>query len=114
MNNFAFLGVSKLGQGPWRPGRKVWSIAIFGGSEIDFSQVELEEGVTKVTAVSIFGTNKVIAPKGVPISVSGSSILGGRSVKRVRAWDAPTSSTKTIAINATSFLGWFEVTEHPG
>ena len=114
MNNFAFLGVSKLGQGPWRPGKSVWSIAIFGGCEVDFTQVVLEEGITRVTAVSIFGTNKVIAPKGIPISVSGISILGGRSVKRVRAWDQPTSSSKSIAINATSLLGWFEVTEHPG
>ena len=115
MNNFAFLGVSKLGQGPWRPGKKVWSIAILGGCEIDFTQVVLEEGVTRVVAVSIFGTNKIIAPKGVPISVSGISILGARSVKRVRAWDAPTAtSNKSIAINATSFIGWFEITELPG
>lgn len=114
MRNLALFGVSKLGEGPWRPGKKVWSIAIFGGSEVDFTQVVLEEGVTQVRALSIFGTNKVIAPKGVPISVSGSSILGARSVKRVRAWDAPTSSAKTIHINATCILGWFGVTEHPG
>jgi len=114
MRNLALFGISKLGQGPWRPGKRVWSIAIFGGCETDFTQVVLDEGVTQVTAVSIFGTNKIIAPKGVPISVSGTSILGARSVKRVRAWDAPTNTTKTIAISATSFLGWFEVTELPG
>ena len=114
MNNLALFGVSKLGQGPWRPGKKVWSVAIFGGCEVDFTQVVLEEGVTRLIAVSIFGTNKIIAPKGVPISVGGFSILGARSVKRVRAWDAPTNSVSTIAINAMSFLGWFEVTEHPG
>lgn len=114
MRNLAIFGVSKLGQGPWRPGKKIWSIAIFGGCEVDFTQVVLDEEVTRLVAISIIGTNKVIAPKGVPISVSGVSILGARSVKRVRAWDATPSSSKSIAINATSFLGWFEITEHPG
>ena len=53
MRSVAILGGSKLGQSPWHPGRKVWSLAIFGGSEVDFRQAELEEDVTQVVTVSM-------------------------------------------------------------
>jgi len=46
MRNTAILGASKLGKGPWRPGKKVTAIALLGGCEIDFREAELEEGVT--------------------------------------------------------------------
>ena len=113
MKSVAIFGGSKVGQRPWRPGKKVWSIAIFGGSEIDFRQAELEEPVTEVVAFSMFGGNTVIVPQGMPVTLSGFSVLGGREVKRSQAKEAPQISPKSLHINAVSILGGFTVTEQP-
>lgn len=111
MKGVAIFGGSKLGQGPWRPGKKVWSIAIFGGSDLDFRQAELEEGVTQVVAVSICGGNKIIVPPDLPVTLSGLSLFGGREDKRPRAKEAPPPSAKALHVNAISILGGCTVTE---
>ena len=102
---------SKLGQGPWRPGKKVWSIAIFGSSEIDFRQAELEEDVTKIVAFSFFGGSKVLVPPDMPATLSGFSIFGGRDVKRNQATLASSASAKGLHIQAISIFGGFKLTE---
>lgn len=111
MKSVAIFGGSKLGQGPWRPGKKVWSIAIFGGSDIDFRQAELEEDVTKVAAFSLFGGNKVFVPPDMPVTLSGLSIFGGRDDKRPRAKEASPASAKALHINALNIFGGFTLTE---
>ena len=111
MKSVAILSGSKVGLRPWRPGKKVWSIAIFGGSEIDFRQAELEEGVTEVVAFSLFGGNKFIVPQNVPVTLSGFSILGGKELKRSEAKEVPPKSANALHINAISILGGCEVTD---
>lgn len=111
MKSIGVFGGSKLGQGPWRPGRKSWSIAIFGGSEIDFRQAELEEGVTKVVAFSLFGGNKVLVPQDLPATLSGFSVFGGRDVKRPQAKETPPTSAKALHITAVNIFGGFTLTE---
>ena len=114
MRSVAIFCGSKLGQRPWRPGWKVWSVAIFGGSEIDFRQAELEEGVTQVVAVSIFGGNKIVVAQDIPVTLSGFSLLGGREVKRSQAkqaQEAPLASAKALYINAISIFGGCTVTD---
>ena len=112
MKSVAIFSGSKIGQRPWRPGKKVWSIAIFGGSEIDFRQAELEESVTQVVAFSLFGGNKFIVPQNMPVTFSWFSILGGREAKRSESKEVPPSSAKALHINAINILGGCEVTEH--
>ncbi len=111
MKNIAIFSGSKLGQGPWRPGKKVWSIAIFGGAEIDFRQAELEENVTHVVAFSLFGGNAIVVPQDMPITFSGFSILGGKSMKRSQTKMLPPASAKALHINAINILGGLTVTD---
>jgi len=113
VKNVAIFGGSNLGQGPWRPGKKFWSIAIFGGAAIDFHQAQLDEGGTKVVVFSLFGGHKLSVPPEMPISVSGFSILGGRNVKRPHAKGAPAGSATALHIKAISILGGIEITEEP-
>ena len=82
MRNIGIFGVSAFGQGPWRPGRKVWAIALAGASEIDFRQAQLDEGITSVTSIVILGTSKIVTPTDMPVTLTGLSILGVRSTKR--------------------------------
>ena len=111
MKSIAIFGGTKVGQAPWRPGKKMWSIAIFGGSELDFRQAELEEGVTRLTAFSLFGGSKVIVPQDMPVTMSGFSIFGGRSDKRSHAKEMSAASAKALHISAISILGGFAVEE---
>jgi predicted membrane protein len=111
MKSIAILGGSKLGQRPWRPGKKVWAIAILGGSEVDFRQAELEEDVTQMVAFSLFGGNTIIVPQGMPVTLSGLSILGSREMKRSQAKEPALPSAKALHINAIAILGGVEVTD---
>jgi len=112
MKSVAIFGGSKLGQKAWRPGKKVWSIAIFGGAEIDFREAELEEDVTRVVAVSIFGGNKIIVAEDTPVDLSGFSFMGGREVKRSQAKETPPASAKALHVNAIAIFGGCTVTEY--
>ena len=111
MKSIAIFGGSKLGQGPWRPGKKVWSIALFSGSELDFRQAELQENVTQVVAVSLIGGTKIIVPKDLPVTLGGFSILGAKGMKRSQAKELPPASAKGLQINAISILGGCSVSE---
>ena len=113
MNNVAIFGGSKLGKRAWHPGKKTRSIAVFGGSEIDFRQAKLEEEVTKVITFSLFRGNKIIVPEDMPVTLSGISILGSKEVKRSHAKEAPPASAKALFVNTTSILGSCTVTEKP-
>jgi hypothetical protein len=111
MKSIAILGGSRLGQGPWRPGRKVWSISIFGSSVIDFCQAEMEESITEVVALTLFGATKVIVPDDMPVGVSGMSILGGKSVNRPNAADTLEASKTRLQVKSLAVVGGFEATE---
>ena len=111
MKSVAIFSGSKIGRSPWRPGRKVWSIAICGGSEIDFRQAELEEGITQVTAFSLFGANKIIVPQDMPVTLSGFSLFGAKELKRTQAKEATPTSAKALHVNATSIFGDCKVTD---
>ncbi len=111
MKSVAIFSGSKIGKSPWQPGKKVWSITIFGGSEIDFRQAELEEGITQVTAFSLFGANKMIVPQDIPVTLSGFSLFGSRELKRAQSKETPPVSAKTLRVNATSIFGACKVTD---
>ena len=111
MKRVAIFSSSKVGRVPWRPGKKVSSIAIFGGSEIDFRQAQLEEDVTQVVAFSLFGGNEIVVPQGMPVTLSGFSFFGGKELKRSHAKEAPPVSGKAIHVNAISIFGACEVTD---
>ncbi len=83
---------------------------IFGGSEIDFRQAELEEGITQVVALSIFGANKLVVPQDMPVTLSGFSMLGARADERSQAKEPP-ASAKALQINAINIFGGFTLTE---
>jgi len=111
MKSIAILSVSKLGEQPWRPGSKVSAVAVFGASSIDFRKATMEEGVTKLTALSIFGISKAIVPKGLPVTLSGFSFFGAKRTKQSQTEANMGSPAKELHINAVSIFGAFQVTE---
>ena len=110
MKSIAIFSGSKVGWRSRQPGKKVWSIAIFGASEIDFRQAKLEEDMTQVVAFSLFGANKIIVPQGMPVTLSGFSMFGARADERSQAKES-SASAKALHVNAISILGACAVTD---
>ena len=111
MRNIGIFGASAFGQGPWRPGNKVWAIALAGASEIDFRQAQLDETVTRVTSIVILGTSKIVAPPDMPVTLTGLSILGVRSTKRQLAKEMPPATAKGLKVNCFTFCGTSRITD---
>ena len=109
MFNFSIFGGFGLGKGAWKPGKKLTAISLFGGTDIDFQQAELEEPVTEVVCVSILGGIDIIVPPDLPVTVSGLSLLGGRDVKLSESGLEKQLSDKSLHINAIAILGGISI-----
>ena len=107
MFNFSIFGGSELGKRAWKPGKKLTAISLFGGTDIDFQQAELEEPVTEVVCISILGGIDIIVPPDLPVTLSGVSILGGRDMKL--AEPEKQLSDKSLHINAIAILGGISI-----
>jgi len=105
MRNIAIFGSTKTAKTSWRPGKKVCSFALFGATELDFRQALLEEGVTKVKAIALLGSNSIIVPKDIPVSLSGFSLLGARESRFSEGQQPATSSNKSLQVTGISILG---------
>lgn len=111
MRNIAIFGGSTFGHGPWRPGKKVWSIAFCGSSKTDFRQAQLDEGTTSVMSLVLFGSSKIVVSPEMPVTLTGLSILGVRSMKRAQANDTPPVSARGLHVSALCIFGGLQITD---
>ena len=111
MGNTAIFSGVKVGEQPWKPGKKISSFALCGAVSIDFRKAELEEGKIEISALSILGATRIIVPAGIRINLSGLSFFGGKRSKLTHTEKTTASATKEMDINATSIFGAFEVTD---
>lgn len=72
----ALLGGSDR-KGSWVPPKKMLSVAIMGGTGLDFREARLGPGVTEVNVFALWGGSEIIVPPGVTVETSGIGILGG-------------------------------------
>ncbi len=79
--------------------------AIFGGNEIDLSDVVLNNDVS-FTVTSIFGGNEIKAPKNAKIEMQGIPIFGGNENK---AESSKNPDAYTITFVCTSIFGGTEI-----
>lgn len=105
----AILGGSRV-TGPWRPGKSEWGLVLLGGLELDFRQAQLTEEMTRVSLVCILGGATVTVPPGMPVTVTGFSIFGGRGVKRLAAPGPPAPGQKGLHVFSIVAFGgvWVE------
>lgn len=103
MNLALFGGFEKQ---PFAPGwTKETVVALFGGGELDLRHAPPGEAA-RLTAVALFGGVEIIVAPGTRVSMSGASVLGGRSVK-VQSGEGPEIAMKLIAV-----CGGIEVKDH--
>jgi Domain of unknown function (DUF1707) len=83
------------------PGHQV-VVTLLGGTAIDLRGAELSGPTATITVVSVLGGADVVVPAGIPVDVSGFSVLGGRDV-RLGGRCAP--GAPTVHLRLFSVLG---------
>jgi predicted membrane protein len=79
-------------------------VAIFGGGEVDLSQVKAAEKIVNMEVVAIFGGVKIIVPKGWRANSQGTAIFGGYNSK-VEPGDGET----VLNIKGAAIFGGVEI-----
>lgn len=81
-------------------------VAVFGGSKLDMSKVNLAPGINELEVVCVFGGTSLIVPPDWNIKVEVFNIFGGYEVKRNPAL---VDLNKTLIIKGVTVFGGGEV-----
>jgi hypothetical protein len=97
----AIFGGSEL-KGVWHVPRKLSSLSVFGGTNIDLRKAIVPEGGVAIQCLCVFGGTDIIVPSGMRVHVRGAGIFGGfeRTDNEPDDPDAP-----TIEIEGLAFFG---------
>jgi hypothetical protein len=98
----AVMGESKR-SGRWRVDRPISAVCVMGEVEIDLRGAEVPLGFVDITATVIMGDIKIIVPDGVDVQLSGTTIMGDKSVKVEEA--PPGRRVPVVRVQATVFMG---------
>jgi DUF1707 SHOCT-like domain len=97
-------------RGRWRLGHSLRIVCVFGGVRLDLGSAQPQSPQCNITVLALLGGADLAAPSAVPISVSGFSLLGGRSDER-SAGPAPLAGAPALRVRAFAFLGGVKITE---
>ena len=107
-----FGGVEK--GGTWTPARKVTSLTVFGGAELDFREANLAPGVTELRVNCVFGGVELIVPPWLAVESDAVAIFGGFEEVH-RAPSTPDPDRPVLRITGFAVFGGVDVqTRLPG
>jgi hypothetical protein len=100
-NIVSIFGGSNLG-GRWTLGKKIRSISIFGGSDIDLTDAQFSRPQLTIQVFCLFGGDNIYVPENVNVVSSVFCIFGGIDNKAQSLADrhAPTITIEGIALFA--------------
>jgi hypothetical protein len=108
----AFMGGVER-RGNWSPARRNVVIAIMGGAELDFREVELPPGETEVYLFCLMGGAEIIVSPDLAVDASGIAIMGGFGHASASGTREP--NTPVLRINGFCLMGGVEISvRHPG
>lgn len=102
------LGGTKQ-RGRWRLNSRLGVIGVLGGTSLDLGAAEVAAAEPTITVVAFLGGAEILAPPGVPIRLSGFSLLGGKSDERMPQPALP--GMPVIRVRVFTFLGGVKVAE---
>jgi hypothetical protein len=101
-------------KGRWSPARKNYSIAVMGGSELDFREAVMGPGVTELRVFTVCGGVEIIVPPGLNVESHGIAIMGGFE-HTGDDYHSADPHAPTLKITGVAIMGGVEVTvRHPG
>lgn len=102
----AFMGGVER-RGNWSPGRKNIVIAMMGGADLDFREVDLPPGETEVFIFAMMGGVDIVVPPELTVDASGIAIMGGFG--HSSAPRNPPPSAPVLRINGFCFMGGVDI-----
>ena len=98
-------------RGRWRLSNRLRVIALLGGVRLDLGPAEPEAAESLITIVAVLGGVELTAPPGVPIQLTGFSLLGGKSDER--AGGPPLPASPLIRVRVFAVLGGVKIKDRP-
>jgi len=98
----AVMGSTKR-LGRWRVERPLAALAIMGDVVLDLRGAEVPYGDVDIVATAVMGGVKIYVPDGVEVELSGTAVMGDKSVK-VRA-APPGRTSPRVVVRATVVMG---------
>jgi hypothetical protein len=96
-------------KGRWRLGSRLRIVAVLGGVSLDLGQAQPEAPESLVTVVAVLGGAEITAPPGVPVELTGFSLLGGKSDDRPSGPALP--GCPVVRLRVFSLFGGVKVKE---
>lgn len=84
-------------------------LAIFGGSEIDFRNADMEGNEATLELVAVFGGGEIIVPRNWEVQVRGIALFGGHNDETGRSLPEPVGPRKVLTVKGAWILGGFNV-----
>jgi serine/threonine protein kinase len=99
----------KVRSGKWYPPRKLRTVSVFGGTELDFRHAEFQPGVTTVQVVAAFGGCEIVVPTGMYVDVDGVGIFGGFDEQASTAGPPPQGGRPWLRVRGVALFGGVDV-----
>ena len=107
------LGAGTERKGNWTPAKKLTSITVMGGAELDFREAVFATREVRIHVVTVMGGVEVVVPPGVRVEWAGIALMGGVSTPERSAPDIPDGPV--VRVSGFVLMGGLEVTERlPG
>jgi hypothetical protein len=104
-----FGGVDRKGR--WRVARRSFVLALFGGTDLDLRQAELDEPTVTVFSLCLFGGTDVYVPEGVEVDLRGFALFGANDEHGVEGYLSP--AAPLVRVYAFTLFGGFDLWHVP-
>lgn len=84
-------------------------LAVFGGSEINFRNADMEGGEATLEVLAVFGGGEIIVPRNWEVQVRGVALFGGHNDETERQLSESTGPRKILVIKGAWIMGGFNV-----
>jgi predicted membrane protein len=84
-------------------------LAVFGGSEIDFRNADIEGNEATLEVLAVFGGGEIIVPRNWEVQVRGIALFGGHNDETDRSFPELTGPRKLLMVKGAWILGGFNV-----
>lgn len=107
--------VSVLGgaekRGRWRVGRRLTSVTLLGGNDIDLRNAEIDADEVTILAIAVMGGMDIYVPDTVDVEVGGFALVGGRGERGSSR--APRPGAPRVRVRAFALMGGIDVWRLP-
>lgn len=93
--------------GRWRMPRALRVVNVFGETELDLREAQIDADVVEINGRCVFGAVKVVVPEGVEVDMAGSAIFGSRKMHLAPV--PRVAGTPLVRVNVNVAFGEIEV-----